>query len=120
MKIAIIGGSGKMGRWFADFLVKEGREVIISGRNQRKLLEAKQQLGNVEVATNVEAVKRAEVIVISTPIDGFEDVIKQICPQRKAFRAPLLFVSLLPKHSMKFMTWDLLLKESWNLHISER
>jgi|TARA_Y100000031_G_C8150115_1_gene351919 prephenate dehydrogenase len=79
VKIAIIGGSGKMGRWFANFLVKEGREVIITGRNQRKLLEAKQQLGNVEVATNVEAVKRADVIVVSTPIDGFEEVIKQIC-----------------------------------------
>ena len=80
MKIAIIGGSGKMGRWFANFLVKDGREVIITGRDQSKLLEAKQQLDNVEVATNVEAVKRAEVIMISTPIDGFEDVIKQICP----------------------------------------
>ncbi len=80
MKIAIIGGSGKMGRWFANFLVKEGREVIISGRNQRKLLKVKEQLGDVEVATNVEAVKKADVIVVSTPIDGFEEIIKQICP----------------------------------------
>jgi len=79
VKIAIIGGSGKMGRWFANFLLKAGREVIITGRNQRKLLEAKQQLG-VEVATNVEAVKRADVILLSVPIDNFEAVIKQICP----------------------------------------
>ena len=79
MKIAIIGGSGKMGRWLANFLLKAGREVIITGRNQRKLLEAKQQLG-VEVATNVEAVKRADVILLSVPIDNFEAVIKQICP----------------------------------------
>jgi len=79
VKIAIIGGSGKMGRWFADFLLKEGREVIITGRNQRKLLEAKQQLG-VEVADNVEAVKRAEVILLSVPIDNFEAVVKQISP----------------------------------------
>ena len=79
MKIAIIGGSGKMGRWLANFLLKAGREVIITGRNQRKLLEAKQQLG-VEVATNVEAVKKADVVLISVPIDNFEAVIKQICP----------------------------------------
>lgn len=79
MKIAIIGGSGKMGRWFANFLIKEGKEVIITGRNQRKLLEAKQQLG-VEAATNVEAVKRAEVILLSVPIDDFEEVVKQISP----------------------------------------
>ena len=79
MKIAIIGGSGKMGRWFANFLIKEGKEVIITGRNQRKLLEAKQQLG-VEAATNVEAVKRAEVILLSVPIDDFEEVVKQVSP----------------------------------------
>jgi len=79
MKIAIIGGSGKMGRWFADFLLKEGKEVIITGRNERKLLEAKRQLG-VEVATNVEAVKRAEVILLSVPIDNFAEVVEHVCP----------------------------------------
>ena len=79
MKIAIIGGSGKMGRWFANFLVKDGKEVVITGRNQRKLLEAKQQLG-VEMATNVEAAKWADVILLSVPIDNFEVVTKQICP----------------------------------------
>ena len=78
-KIAIIGGSGKMGRWFANFLLKEGNEVIITGRNERKLLEAKRQLG-VEVATNVEAVKRADVILLSVPIDNFAEVVEQVCP----------------------------------------
>ena len=68
-----------MGRWFANLLVKNGMEVIITGQNQGKLLQAKQQLG-IEMATNVEAVKRAEVILISVPIDDFEGVIKQICP----------------------------------------
>ena len=79
MKIAIIGGSGKMGRWFANFLLKDGYEVVITGRNERKLLEAKGQLG-VEVATNVEAAKQAEVIIISVPVDNFEEVVEQICP----------------------------------------
>jgi len=79
MKIAILGGSGKMGRWFASFLLKDGKEVIITGGNQRKLLEAKQQLG-VEVATNVEAAKTADAILISVPIDSFEKVVEQIHP----------------------------------------
>ncbi len=68
-----------MGRWLANFLVKEGKEVVITGRNQRKLLEAKQQLG-VEVATNVEAVKMADIILLSVPVESFEVVTKQICP----------------------------------------
>ena len=79
MKVAIIGGSGKMGRWFANFLSEDGKEVIITGRNQRKLLEIKQQLG-VEVATNTEAVKSADAILISVPIANFEEVVEQIHP----------------------------------------
>jgi len=79
VRVAIIGGSGNMGRWFADFLLKDGKEVIITGRNQRKLLEAKQQLG-VEVATNAEAVKSADAILISVPIANFEEVIQQLHP----------------------------------------
>ena len=79
MKVAIIGGSGKMGRWFANFLLKDGKEVIITGRNHRKLLEVKQQLG-VEIATNEEAVNRADAVLLSVPIDNFEEVVEQIRP----------------------------------------
>jgi prephenate dehydrogenase len=68
-----------MGQWFARFLLKDGKEVIITGRNERKLLEAKQQLG-VEVATNVEVAKSADVVLISVPIDNFEEVVEQLCP----------------------------------------
>jgi len=68
-----------MGRWCANFLLQEGHEVVITGRNESKLLEAKRQLG-VEVATNVEAAKQAQAIIISVPIDNFEPVVKQICP----------------------------------------
>ena len=79
VRIAIIGGAGKMGRWFARFLQKEGMEVVITGRNQRKLLEAKQQLG-VEVTTNVEAAKKADVILLSVSIESFEKVVEEISP----------------------------------------
>ncbi len=68
-----------MGRWFARFLLKDGKKVIITGRNEGKLLEAKRQLG-VEVATNVEAIKNADVVLVSVPIDNFEEVVEQLCP----------------------------------------
>ena len=79
MRVAIIGGSGKMGRWLANFLVKEGQEVIITGRNEKKLLEAKQQLG-VEASTSIEVVRDADLIIISVTIDNFEEVVKQLQP----------------------------------------
>jgi len=80
MRVAIIGGSGKMGQWFASFLLKDGKEVIITGRNEKKLLEAKEQLG-VEVTTNnTEAVKGADVVLFSVTIDSFKEVVKQLQP----------------------------------------
>jgi len=78
-RVAIIGGSGKMGRWFAGFLSREGKEVIAIGRNEQKLLEVKQQLG-VEVGTTVDAVTGADAVIISVPIDSFEGVVQQLQP----------------------------------------
>ena len=69
-----------MGQWFARFFLKEGKQVIITGRNERKLLEAGQQLGVEATTSNVEAVKQADVILISVPLDNFEQVVLQISP----------------------------------------
>jgi len=79
LRVAIIGGAGKMGRWFARFLLSEGHEVVISGRSEARLREAKEQLG-VPMASNVEAVKGADVVVLSVPIDSFEAVVREISP----------------------------------------
>ncbi len=79
MRVAIIGGSGKMGQWLANFLSKDGHEVIITGRNKAKLQKAQKQLGIETTTDNVKAVGSAEAAIISVPIDNFEGVVKQIC-----------------------------------------
>jgi len=84
MKVAILGGSGKMGQWFARFLLKEGKQVIITGRNERKLLTTREQLGVDITTSNVEAIKQANVIVLSLPIDSFEQVVEQISPHMRS------------------------------------
>ncbi len=78
-RIAIIGGAGKMGRWFANFLLRDGKEVAIADSNREKLLEARNQLA-VETMSNVEAVRSADTVLISVPIDSFEEVVEQIHP----------------------------------------
>ena len=90
-----------MGRWFARFLLKEGEEVIITGRNQIKLLEAKQQLG-VEISSNVEAAKNADVILLSVPIDNFEKVVKEISPytQPNQVIADITSIKVFPVETM--------------------
>ncbi len=82
MKIAIIGGGGKMGKWFARLLMQEGLQVIISGRNEARLAATHKELG-VGIVSNIEAAKSADVIVISVNVDSLEDVIKEISPQVK-------------------------------------
>jgi prephenate dehydrogenase len=79
MKVAIIGGSGKMGQWFTRQLLQEGEEVVITGRNQEKLRATGKKLG-APIATNIEAVKQANVVIISVPLDTLETVVKGIAP----------------------------------------
>jgi len=90
-----------MGRWFVNFLLKDGKDVVITGRNERKLQEAKRQMG-VEVATNVEAVKGADVIILSVPISSFDEVVKQIAPyvQPKQIVIDITSIKVLPVEVM--------------------
>ena len=69
-----------MGRWFARFLLQEGKEVMITGRNEKKLLEAREQSGAETTTSFSSAVKSADVVLISVPIDNFEEVVKQLQP----------------------------------------
>ena len=71
-----------MGQWFAGLLLKEGREVIITGRNRAKLLAAGKKLG-IKTATNIAAVKQADIIIISVTIGSFAKVAAEIAPYVK-------------------------------------
>ena len=77
MRIAIVGGAGKMGRWFARFLMEDGKDVAIAGRNRERLLETGKELG-VETMTGLKGIGSADVILISVPIDSFGEVVEQI------------------------------------------
>lgn len=81
-KIAILGGSGKMGKWFSRLLLKEGYEVTISGRDKAKLNAVQKELG-VKSSTNIGAVRGANVILLSVNIDSVEEVVKEIGPYVK-------------------------------------
>jgi prephenate dehydrogenase len=78
MKIAIIGGAGRMGRWLTQYFISHGHRIIISDivlENAREL----EKLSNVEVASkNSEAVKSANLIIISTPLEIAPKVIEEV------------------------------------------
>jgi prephenate dehydrogenase len=77
MKIAILGGAGKMGLWLARFLTGAGEEVILIDRNEAGLCAARSQL-NIDTNNKFEAVSGAKAIIISVPIDSFQAVVKEL------------------------------------------
>jgi len=77
MKIAIVGGAGKMGLWLARFLLQDKHEVILIDSDAARLVSARTQLG-VEASPDKNAVQEAEAIVISVPIDRFEEAAKEL------------------------------------------
>ncbi|MBN2240393.1 MAG: prephenate dehydrogenase [Dehalococcoidales bacterium] len=80
MRVAVIGGYGKMGRWFAEFLQKDGKEVVLYGRNPQKLEETGKQYG-VETETDLQkAVDGADLVLVSVPIDSFSSIIEDMKP----------------------------------------
>jgi prephenate dehydrogenase len=68
-----------MGRWTARYLLKEGMQVVISGRNPEKLKTAARELG-VSACSNIEAVKQADVVLLSVSPDQVEAVVREIAP----------------------------------------
>jgi prephenate dehydrogenase len=76
VKTAILG-AGKMGVWFAKFCKENGEQVILADRKKEKLAKLGKELG-VETADFVDAVKKADNVIICVSIDAFEEVVKKI------------------------------------------
>ncbi len=66
-----------MGQWFARLLVGEGKSVTLIGRNKTKLETAQKKL-DVAVSTNISDIKSADAVIISIPVDFFEETVKQM------------------------------------------
>ena len=64
--IGIIGGSGKMGRWFRRFFESSGYEVLNYDLDTKLPLE--------------ELVRRADVLVLSLPMSAVPEIAKKLAP----------------------------------------
>ena len=82
-----------MGQWFARFLAGEGHDLLLVGRNEAKLREIKPRLG-VGVTTNPGAVESADLVIISVPMDSFEEVVKHYSPYIPAGHAVIEVTSV--------------------------
>ena len=91
-----------MGRWFARFLSAEGKEVVIIGRGRQRLEKTAAELG-VSFSTDIKDAGQADAVIISVPVDCFEDVIKRLSPHTHPRQAILDVTSVktLPMEAMQ-------------------
>ncbi|MDD9953671.1 MAG: prephenate dehydrogenase/arogenate dehydrogenase family protein [Candidatus Woesearchaeota archaeon] len=80
MNIGIIGGTGKMGQWFATVFKGKGHDVLVSGRTTT--------LTNEQLAT------KADVVIVSVPIADTVAVIDEIAPLLKEEQLLMDFTSV--------------------------
>ncbi|RLE52560.1 MAG: hypothetical protein DRJ30_07715, partial [Candidatus Methanomethylicota archaeon] len=83
MRVAVIGGAGRMGVWFARYFIERGHDIIISDVKKDEAETVAKALGAKLAKNNIEAVRMADLSLISTPIDVTPEVLIEISPELK-------------------------------------
>jgi len=78
LRVAIIGGAGRMGRLFARYFIQRGDEVVISDVNWEEAVRFAGSLNAEAVQSNSEAAGSSELIVICTPVMDVPKVVDEI------------------------------------------
>ena len=76
MKIAVIGGTGAFGIAMATRLVAAGYDVIIGSRDAERAKATAAEVGAVDGATNADAARAADLVVLATNADATLDTAK--------------------------------------------
>ncbi|KPH58666.1 NADPH-dependent F420 reductase [Novosphingobium aerophilum] len=76
--IAVIGGTGALGKGIARRLVQAGHEVTIGSRTADKAQVTAGELGAAGHAENVEAARGKDVVIVAVPHASQGDTLRQI------------------------------------------
>jgi NADPH-dependent F420 reductase len=77
VRVAVVGGTGGFGRALARRLDDAGYEVVIGSRDPERAVAAAGQLG-VEGATNAEAARGADLVVVATNAEAAVDTARAL------------------------------------------
>ena len=78
--IAVIGGTGHLGKAIARRLVKAGHEVTIGSRTADKAAATAQEIGAAGSGENAAVASGKEVVIVTVPYASQADTLKQIAP----------------------------------------
>jgi len=111
LKVAVIGSSGGMGRFFTDYLLSQGHQVTGYDVKRTNIRDS-----NFESAdSSLQAVEGAEVVVIATPIDRTVETAMEIAPKLGSGVCVIDLASLKGKIVPRLRT---VLKKSGATHLS--
>jgi 8-hydroxy-5-deazaflavin:NADPH oxidoreductase len=77
MRIAVVGGTGAFGTAVATRLREAGHDVVIGSRDADRARAAAEPLG-VDGATNAEAVRTADLVLLATKADGALETAREL------------------------------------------
>lgn len=80
MKVAIIGGTGRMGRWFARYSISNDYDVGIFARHRKKAEQFADSIGAKAHGSVDECCRGSKVVFVCVPISETSKVIEKIEP----------------------------------------
>ncbi|MFW9925865.1 MAG: prephenate dehydrogenase/arogenate dehydrogenase family protein [Candidatus Thorarchaeota archaeon] len=78
MKIAIVGGAGGMGKWLVNHFLEIGHTVIVADPNANRVISGVELIPN-----NAAAASKADVVVVSVPMEETASVIREVSPHMR-------------------------------------
>ena len=81
MKVAVIGGAGRMGRWLVGYFLRQGHKVVLSDIRHEEAKTVARSTGVKLARSNLEAVEDADLSLFSTPIEVTAHVLEKLAPQ---------------------------------------
>jgi prephenate dehydrogenase len=86
--VAVIGGSGRMGAWFAKFLSANGYKIIICDTDATAARSLAKKNGFKFVKSPTQAAQLSEIVLLATPTLATKSLLKKIASQTP--QTPLL------------------------------
>ncbi|MEM3731196.1 MAG: prephenate dehydrogenase/arogenate dehydrogenase family protein [Candidatus Bathyarchaeia archaeon] len=83
MKVAVLGAAGRMGKWFVRYFVGKGYAVSVSDIKRDELETLSKNYGVKIARDNLEAVRDAELVVVSVPLNKTAEILLETIPNMK-------------------------------------
>ena len=74
--IAILGATGRMGKWFASFFKSKGAKVTLWGRSSEKTKDVALSLDVIAATSLQDAVRDKDLVLVATSIDSTPAIIR--------------------------------------------